>query len=126
MEAAKASKFTIGIFLVTFCYFTFLTDASPGYLAGSGFLIVGMFVVSILIAFPLFFIQYQLPRLAPVLMLANTAATIALTSFVYMWLFPAQEAVSQAQKSKSIPFVVNCDEPLPEFTLGYQSNLNAA
>jgi len=113
--AAAFSMSTIAYFLATFVYLVMFSGSKPSFLYGAGFVLAGMFISSIMIAFPLFFIKYQIPKLAPIIVIANILLTIFVTRAAYLWLFEKQTLTSG-------PFVVVCDEPIPEFTLGNNSN----
>jgi hypothetical protein len=65
---------------------------------------------------PLFLLRTKLSRLGPLISIADIALTIFITRFVYLWLFAAAPAHAGE------PFVVHCQQPLPEFTLGADSN----
>ena len=114
--ATGASKATIFVFIATFGYLVFFSGASPGLVGGAAFFVVGTFVVSIVISMPLFLLRAKLPRLGPLISIADIAVTILLTRFVYLWLFAAEPVLAGE------PFVVQCQQPLPEFTLGADSN----
>lgn len=113
--ASDASKATIFVFIATFAYLVFFSGTSPGVFGGAAFFIVGIFAVSLLIAMPLFLLRAKFPRLGLLISAADIATTIFVTRFVYLWLFAAPPAVAGE------PFVVHCQQPIPEFTLGADS-----
>ena len=115
--ASAASKSTIFVFLATFGYLAFFTNTSPGLFGGIAFVTVGIFVISILVAMPLFLLKSKFPKLAAIAVVLNIAITVLLTRFVYLWIF-SQTAVLITDESRSF----TCSEPLPEFTLSRQSN----
>lgn len=116
LAASGASKATIFVFMATFCYLVFFSGASPGLIWGAAFFFVGIFAVSLLVSMPFFLLGAKIPSLAVLFSIADGAVTIVLTRAVYLWLF----AVSPAGGGE--PFVVRCREPIPEFTLGANSN----
>jgi hypothetical protein len=114
-SAMSASKATIFVFVATFGYLALFSGISPGFIGGAAFFFIGIFVVSIVISMPLFFIRAKAPRWGAIFSVADIVLTIFLTRAVYFWLFtPAVLAGN--------PFVVTCKEPIPEFTLGINSN----
>lgn len=115
--ATVASKYTIWVFVATFCYLAFFTKTTPSFLGGAAFLVVGMFAVSILISMPLFLIRSKFPQSAPLVAVAGIAVTVFLTRVVYLWLF-SQSAVAL----EFAPRFFLCDEPIPVFTLNETSN----
>jgi hypothetical protein len=124
--ASGASVKTIGVFVATFVYMVFFSGVSPGLFGGAAFLVVGIFVVSIVIAMPLFLLKSKFPKVAFLASIIDIAVTIFLTRFVYLWIF-AQSATASALDSpipevqfKPRSFV--CEQPLPEFTLSATSD----
>jgi len=115
-HATVASKSTIFTFIATYAYLVFYEGYSPGFIGGGAFFIIGMFVVSLVISMPLFFLGLKFKKLSPIISLVDIGATVALTWFAFIWLFPP------AAVSAQFPFTVNCPNDLPEFTLGYDSN----
>ena len=88
--ATAASKSTIAWFLCVSAYMTFFSGApAPGWLGGAAFLGAGIFVVSVLIAMPLFLLRRKVPRLWLVFVIADAAITIVGTRAAYLWLFSA-------------------------------------
>lgn len=85
--ATGASKSTIFVFIGTFLYMLFGTDISPGLLGGAMFFSVGIFVVSFVIALPLFIARIKLPALSLIIHIVDYAVTIVATKSVYLWLF---------------------------------------
>ena len=114
-QASSASKATIFVFIATFAYLVFYEGHSPGLIGGALFFVVGIFAVSLAISMPLFLLKKRFPKLAVVATIIDIVATVAITRFVFLWLF-AQPVISGG------PFVVGCPQKLPEFTLGYDSN----
>jgi hypothetical protein len=123
--ASGAAKTTIFVFVATFGYLVFLSGVSPGLIGGAAFFVIGIFAASLLIAAPLFYLRVKLPRLAPLVSIADLAITILVTRAVYLWLF-ASPPVSSGPAVGAEPFVVECSEPLPEFTLGLDSHPSKA
>ena len=116
--ALAASVATISYFFCTFVYLAVFSDSKPGLIAGTIFLIIGMLTVSIVISFPLYFIKFQIPSLGYVSIIANIVITVYITRLAYLWVFdtePVQGVVVRV-----------CEEPLPEFTLGANSNPSEA
>ena len=115
--AASASKATISYFFLTFIYMVYFSGVSPGWIGGALFLLIGIFAVSLIIAFPLFYVRTKFKKIGLVIIIVEIVLTIFLTRSVYLWAF-----------SKNIPnksaFIVNCEVPIPEFTLGYDSDPN--
>ena len=87
VAAASASKSTIFVFIGTFLYMVFGTNVSPGLIGGAIFVIVGMFVASLAISMPLMIVRVKLPKLSPVISIADITITIFVTRWVYLWLF---------------------------------------
>ena len=116
--ASGAAKATIFVFIATFGYLVFFSGTSPGIIGGAVFFGVGIFVVSLVISMPLFLLRAKLPGSGLLISIADIAITIFVTRFVYLWLFAAPPAFAGE------PFVVHCEEPVPEFTLGADSNPN--
>lgn len=117
--ATSMSLATISYFFATFGYLFFFSTIRPSLVTGVAFILIGMFAVSLLIAFPLFYIKFQIPKLSIVIVLLNIILTIFITKTTYLWLF---EKPQQTQNA----FVVNCKKPIPEFTLDYDSKPNEA
>ncbi len=115
--ASGASKTSIFVFAATFSYLVIFSGTSPGFLSGVIFFVAGIFVVSALIAMPLFLLQSKFPKLGSVTMLLSVVATSVLTRSVYLWLF-SQPAMAVDFEPRSF----KCVEPLPEFTLSRNSN----
>lgn len=124
--ASGASKVTIGVFVATFIYMAFFSGASPGLFGGAAFFVVGVFIVSIVIAMPLFLLKAKFPKVAFLASIIDVAVTILLTRFVYLWIFaqptsaPAVESSTPDVQFEARSFV--CEEPLPEFTLNATSD----
>ena len=116
--ASAASKATIFVFALTLGYLTLFSGASPGWFGGAAFFFVGIFVVSLGIAMPLFLLRARFPRAAVFVNIVAIALTIFLTRTTYLWLFEKPDA----PVASSNPFVVVCPEPIPQFTLGPQSH----
>ena len=85
--ASSASKATIFVFIGTFLYMLFGTDISPSLIGGAIFFVVGMFVASLAISMPLMIVRVKLPKLSPVISIADIAITIFSTRWIYLWLF---------------------------------------
>lgn len=85
-EAGSFSKVAVFVFIGIFIYEAFFTSASPGLVWGGVFLFAGMFVASIFIAAPLFFIRkkYSLGLLTDILLIG---LIIYFTHVVFQWLF---------------------------------------
>lgn len=85
-EASSFSKASIGIFIGTCIYEFFFTSANSGMIWGVVFLLVGIFVVSIIIAAPLFYIRkrYSLGLLTDILLVG---LVIYLTHTIFQSLF---------------------------------------
>lgn len=115
--ATVTSKFTILVFVATFCYLVFFTDTTPSFVGGAVFLVTGIFVVSIVISMPLFLIRAKFPRFGPLVAIMDIAVTVFLTRTLYLWLF-SQPAVAPVFEPRSFL----CNEPLPEFTLNEMSD----
>jgi hypothetical protein len=113
--AMTASKATIFVFIATFGYLALFSGISPGLIGGAAFFFIGIFVVSIVISMPLFLLRAKAPHLGVLFSIADIALTIFVTRAVYLWLFTQPVVVGN-------PFVVTCREPIPEFTLGINSN----
>jgi hypothetical protein len=124
--ASGASKASILVFALTFAYMVFFSGVSPGIFGGTIFFLIGIFVVSLVVAAPLFLLKSKFPQLALVVSIADIAVTVFLTRFVYLWIFaqptPA-EAIDLPQQSATFePRSFQCEEPLPEFTLNRTSD----
>ena len=117
--ASNASRATIFTFFATCIYLFFFSGVQPGLLGGAAFFFGGMFAVSILISMPLFILRTQAPALGLLISIADIAATFFAARFVYLWLFASPELAAG-------PFEVECDESMPVFTLGYESNPSEA
>ena len=104
--ASSVSKTTIFTVLAS-GYLFFFSGVVPsvfsvsgvlGFLLGGGaFVFIGMFAVSILISIPLFLLRAQVPALSILMSIANVAATIFATRFVYLWLFASPEAAAMSR-----------------------------
>jgi|SRR5690606_5790468 len=121
--ASTASKATIFVFIATFAYMTFFSEASSGLVGGVLFFAGGIFIASLVIAMPMFLLKSKAPKLSGVVSFLEIAVTIYLTRFAFLWLFsqPAQATETEAQR-EFVPRSFECEEPLPEFTLGSSSN----
>jgi len=115
--ASDASKSTIFVFIATFSYLVFFSGASPGFLGGAAFFVVGIFAVSLAISMPLFLLKSKFPKVAILTSIIDIVVTIFLTRAIYLWLF-SQPAVAVEFEPRSFL----CTEPLPEFTLSETSN----
>lgn len=58
--AEQTSKNYIFLFMCTSVALMIFSDARPGWLFGIGFLVVGMFAVSVIVALPMFWIRFQI------------------------------------------------------------------
>ncbi len=58
--AEQMSKNYIFLFMCTSVALMIFSDARPGWLYGIGFLVVGMFAVSVIVALPMFWIRFQI------------------------------------------------------------------
>jgi hypothetical protein len=85
--ATAASKATIFVFIGTFLYMVFTSGISPGFIGGTIFFIVGIFVVSLAISMPLMLVRIKLPKLSGLVSIADVVITIFATRWVYIWLF---------------------------------------
>ena len=113
--ASSASKGTTFVFIATCVYLFIFTDSAPGWLGGSTFVFVGMFVVSIAISMPFFFLKSIAPRVSLLTSIAEIAATVFITRAAFLWLFAADaNAIGPKQ--------FTCERPLPPFTLGQSSD----
>lgn len=124
--ASGASKVTIGVFVATFIFMAFFSGTSPSLFGGAAFLVVGMFIVSIAIAMPIFLLKAKFPKMAFIASIIDVAVTILLTQFFYLWIF-AQPTSAPAVKLSAPdvqfePRSFVCEEPLPEFTLNATSD----
>lgn len=98
---------------------------SPGFIGGALFLVVGMFVVSLIVSLPFLLLRAKAPKIGPLLTIVDIAVTVLLTRFVYVYLFarPAVvEAAPTAEAVSSAPPSFICEQPLPEFTLSATAN----
>ena len=126
LAASDASKATIVVFVAMFVYMVFFSGVSPGLFGGAAFLVVGIFVVSIVVAMPLFLLRSRFPKVTFLASIIDIAVTILLTRFVYLWVFaqpmpaPALESPIPEVQFERRSFV--CEQPLPEFTLGAKSD----
>jgi hypothetical protein len=123
--ASGAAKTTIFVFIATFGYLVFLSGVAPGLISGAAFFVIGIFAVALLISAPLFLLRIKLPRLAPLVSIADIAITILVTRAVYLWLFAPPQVAAQSAVTGE-PFVVTCSQPVPEFTLGAESHPSKA
>lgn len=87
VAATTASKATIFVFIGTFLYMVFASGISPGFIGGTIFFILGIFVASLAISMPLMLIRIKLPRLSGAISIADVVITIFVTRWVYIWLF---------------------------------------
>ena len=115
--AAGASRNTIFVFAATFAYLVIFSGTSPRLFSGVIFFVVGMLLVSLLIAMPLFLMKSRFPQLAFPAVMLDVVVTVALTRAVYLWVF-SQPAVAVEFEPRSF----KCNGPLPEFTLSRNSN----
>ena len=67
--------------------------------------------MTVVVSLPLYLVSIKAPRLFGPISLVNIVLTIFLTQAFYLWLF--SEPSDRAE-----PYVVVCDQPTPEFTLG--------
>ena len=115
--ASGASKTTIFVFIVTFGYLVFFSGVSSGFIGGIAFVIIGMFVVSLVISMPLFLLKSKFPKIAILSSIIDIGVTVFVTRAAYLLIF-SQAGVAAEIESRS--FV--CTEPLPEFTLSATAN----
>ena len=111
---------TIIVFIATSLYLVLFSDTKPGpsiteKIGGVAYFFLGWLVMALVVSLPLYLFMTKFPRLGGIISLANIALTIFLTRAFYLWLF--------AEPSVEIdPYVVVCPQPIPEFTLGANSN----
>lgn len=129
-EASSASKATIFAFVATFIYMIFGSGVRSGIFGGFVFFIVGIFAVSIVISMPLFVLSKKIPKLRLLTSALDIVVTVLVTRYAYLWIFGVALAGGESQGEQLTPiqemepFVVRCHEPLPEFSLGEDSNPN--
>lgn len=118
-EASGASKATIFTFIGTFVACLFLFENTAGLISGATFVIVGMFVASLLISAPLFLLKKKYPGASILFGLLDVVITIFATVMVFSYFFtnPMDFATAAAPGDDSNPYVLRCNEAIPEFTL---------
>ena len=111
---------TIIVFIATSLYLVLFSGTKPGpsitgKIGGVAYFFIGWLVMALVVSLPLYIFLAKFPRLGGIISLANIALTIFLTRAFYLWLF-AEPSV------ETDPYVVVCPQPIPEFTLGANSN----
>ena len=85
--ASGASKTTIFVFIVTFGYLVFFSGVSSGFIGGIAFVIIGMFVVSLVISMPLFLLKSKFPKIAILSSIIDIGVTVFVTRAAYLLIF---------------------------------------
>ena len=111
---------TIITFIATSLYLVLFSGTKPGpsipgKIVGVVYFFLGWSVLALVVSFPLYLFMAKYPRLGGMVSLVNIVLTILLTRTFYLWLF-AESSV------ETDPYVVVCPQPIPEFTLGANSN----
>lgn len=79
---------------------------------------------------PLFVLSKKIPKLRLLTSALDIVVTVLVTRYAYLWIFGVALAGGESQGEQLTPiqemepFVVRCHEPLPEFSLGEDSNPN--
>ena len=118
-EATGASKATIFTFIATFVVSLFYFDNTVGLISGAVFVFVGMFAVSILISAPTFILKKKFPSASVVFSFLDVAVTMIATVLVFSYFFtnPLDFGTPATSDDKNNPYVLRCNEEIPEFTL---------
>ncbi len=115
---------TIIVFIATSLYLVLFSGTKPGpsisgKIGGVGYFFFGWLAMTLVVSLPLYLFLIKAPRLVGLISLVNILLTIFLTRAFYLWLFSEPSDTAE-------PYVVVCDQPIPEFTLGPFSNPSEA
>lgn len=118
-EATGASKATIFTFIATFIGCLFYFENTVGIIGGAVFVVVGMFAVSVLISAPTFILKKKFPAASIIFGFLDLAVTVIATILVFSYFFtnPLDFATTASSDDKNNPYVLRCNEDIPEFTL---------
>ena len=115
---------TIIVFIATSLYLVLFSDTKPGpsitgKIIGIVYFFFGWLAIVFVISLPLYLFLTRVPRIRGLTSLVNIVLTIFLTRAFYLWLFAEPSSTAD-------PYVVVCPQPIPEFTLGPNSNSSEA
>jgi hypothetical protein len=85
-KASSFSKLIIAVFFISSVYMMLTTGSKVGWI-GIVFLIVGLFLSSIIIAMPFFIIKRMFPKFSVVIMILSIIATFFITKVVFNLVF---------------------------------------
>lgn len=120
MHASMGSKRSIFTFIATFIVCLFLFDNSASLFTGAIFVLVGMLTVSVAIAMPFYFYQKGHSKVTPLVSIIEILTTLFVTAIFFSYFFTNSDNLTTATSGhdNNNPYIVSCEQPLPEFTLG--------
>lgn len=116
-QASAASKLSEATFILTFVFLLLFLDNKAGFLSGAVFFFVGIFVVSIVISAPSFLLKKKFRKASLLISLFDIVFTIFITTMVFSYFFTNPLDFASKQENLSSEYVIDCDQPVPEFTL---------
>ena len=119
-HTSTGSKRAIFTFIATFIICLFVLDNPVSLFTGLVFTFAGMFTASVAVAMPFYFYKKKHLKIYPVLSMMEFLITITLTvmSFLYFFAYPLEFAMTASQTDTDSAYILRCNEPIPEFTMG--------
>lgn len=125
-EASSASKLSIKIFTITFLFSIIFLENTANIFSATLFFFAGIFFVSIVIAMPLFNIGKFFPVTQKLLNFLIIPITSFVTFMIFSYFFTNPLNFPPIDKPVSTDFLIKCEQPIPEFTLGGDTVLSSA
>lgn len=86
-KASSFSKLILATFFISYVYMILTTSSGAGWIGLVAFLLVGLFISSIVIAMPFFLVQRIYPKISIVVVIIGIIATFYITKIVFNWTF---------------------------------------
>lgn len=130
-HTSTGSMASIFTFVATFIVCLVLLDNTAGPFTGMIFIFVGIFTVSVVIAMPFYLFKKKYLKVSLPALMIEFLVTVFLTFMLFSYFFtdPLNFTATTSLHGSDDSYIVKCNEPIPEFTLGQKiipSKLQAA
>lgn len=119
-HTSTGSKRAIFTFFATFIACLLMLDNTASLFTGAVFVFAGMFATSVIVAMPFYLYKKNHPTLYPLVSIIEFLLTIFLTVIFFLYFFTYPHEANNPTSSSRIDtsYIVKCDQPVQEFTLG--------
>jgi riboflavin transporter FmnP len=119
-HSSTGSKRAIFTFIATLTVCLLLLDNTAGLFTGAIYVFVGMFTASVAVAMPFYFYKKKHPKAYYLASMIELLVTIWLTVVIFSYFFtnPLDFTTTASPSDNDNLYIVWCDEPVPQFTLG--------